>query len=722
MNQPPRIFISYTREDSDYAQELRHQLKEAGYEPILDTEIIPAGGDYMEVLDREIRGADFFLACLSPQALAKVNGFQEWEINLAHDLWKEQYHDRKTYLIPVKFAECELSTKLRRLQYIKFFQPGGLTELLKWIKAEIARLQYFSLSRVRASLLQEAAAAASQTAVAEEDWWLNVIYLETREARPDGQLPPEMEDLRDWMWSHSAYGRCSYVALPEANQAAIAKAALLVLEWSAETAKRARELFKQVRTRKSSQPLLLIVDEGRAPEIEKLIKESQAQFGGTTLTSLTIDALRNPARTQEAFKELKLLEHLCRSNFKLRHDENDLESRTIIEEAGNDQLELALQKYFPQARRGRLKQLKGGWDTARLCRLFVDEQPYLLSLLNNLDDYTRELQGHLAAKEWLREAALALQTVPAVSDPFEPFRVGEAPLYPLCFAAPTPDGQEFCTLKDCYACDKSERTFNEHYATEKGRFIERAYQRLLQILMPPASLSFEAKLPWGEADESPFVWTRALRLQILASLQDLKLYSTQLTNWEDSEMRLRGLLSGPLPDWLSEPRLVALGPTHGYPVPQNCLVNPHQPGDLKLIGCGRYNAKGRLVSDLALIERDLKLMLLCTEFEAAGYRDLEVSQLTAWHELEACSIKQGLAFSRRDVLTTSGSLQRVYDLVCEVRQQAKGVCASSDTQGRHYFAALLYWTLHSLSAPQVRTTKKLFALLSAAEILRRPMP
>ena len=40
-----------------------------------------------------------------------------------------------------------------------------------------------------------------------------------------------------------------------------------------------------------------------------------------------------------------------------------------------------------------------------------------------------------------------------------------------------------------------------------------------------------------------------------------------------------------------------------------------------------------------------------------------------------------------------------------------------DHQGRHYFAALLYWTLEALQHEAIRPTKKLLAMYSAAKIL-----
>ena len=74
---------------------------------------------------------------------------------------------------------------------------------------------------------------------------------------------------------------------------------------------------------------------------------------------------------------------------------------------------------------------------------------------------------------------------------------------------------------------------------------------------------------------------------------------------------------------------------HGDPNPRNCLVNPAEgTGAIKLIDCGDYDPLGRRVSDLALIERDIKLVLMNTDKEAAKFFDLDTSQMPTWCRAE----------------------------------------------------------------------------------------
>lgn len=158
--------------------------------------------------------------------------------------------------------------------------------------------------------------------------------------------------------------------------------------------------------------------------------------------------------------------------------------------------------------------------------------------------------------------------------------------------------------------------------------------------------------------------------------------------------------------------------THGDPNPRNCLVHPDDPLDMQWIDCGDYRPDGRLVSDLAIVERDIKLVLLGTEKEADGFFDLDVRQIPDWCPAERDSIQKGITYKPGHA---PGSAQnpspvyRAYRLVGLVRERAQEL----DPDGTHYFAALLYWTLDALKYEAVRPTKKLLALYSASEILRK---
>ncbi len=165
---------------------------------------------------------------------------------------------------------------------------------------------------------------------------------------------------------------------------------------------------------------------------------------------------------------------------------------------------------------------------------------------------------------------------------------------------------------------------------------------------------------------------------------------------------------------------------HGDPNSRNCLVNPKVMfRDMKLIDVGGFSADGCLVSDLALIESDVKLCLMATETNAVGLLDLHSPSLKTWFQAEGHALS--VAGKEREVtmdtdaapIAKDSAVARAYRIINRVRERAKEVCGDWDPEGRHYFAALLYWTLNSLRFDTIRPTKKLLAIYSASEILRR---
>jgi len=65
-----RVFISYSRKDEDFAQELLAGLEVLGFEPYLDKHDIAAGEDWEARLGRLIEATDTVVFVISPDAVA----------------------------------------------------------------------------------------------------------------------------------------------------------------------------------------------------------------------------------------------------------------------------------------------------------------------------------------------------------------------------------------------------------------------------------------------------------------------------------------------------------------------------------------------------------------------------------------------------------------------------------------------------------------------------
>jgi TIR domain len=166
-----KVFISYSRKDEDFAQELLGALEIMGFEPYLDKHDIAAGEDWEVRLGRLIEAADTVVFVISPDAVASERC--AWEVERTVTLKKR--------LLPIVFRrveEAQVPTHLKQLNYIFFDRPlnfipplKALTTALKtdiaWIREHTrlgeAALRWDARGRAEALLLrgEELAAAKS---------------------------------------------------------------------------------------------------------------------------------------------------------------------------------------------------------------------------------------------------------------------------------------------------------------------------------------------------------------------------------------------------------------------------------------------------------------------------------------------------------------------------------------------------------------------------------
>jgi formylglycine-generating enzyme required for sulfatase activity len=111
-----RVFISYSRKDEDFAQDLLAGLELVGFEPYLDKHDIAAGEDWEARLGRLIEGADTVVFVISPDAVASDRC--TWEVEHTVTLKKR--------LLPIVWRRIDdehVPPRLKQLNYI-FFDPA----------------------------------------------------------------------------------------------------------------------------------------------------------------------------------------------------------------------------------------------------------------------------------------------------------------------------------------------------------------------------------------------------------------------------------------------------------------------------------------------------------------------------------------------------------------------------------------------------------------------
>ena len=552
----------------------------------------------------------------------------------------------------------------------------------------------------------------------------HIIYVNTRGMQGRG-IPEDIRNLRDWTWRRTAGVRWHAVEVEKLGEIS-GEPMLFVMDWSKGNSDSAKRVFEEIRQIRAATPILL-VDSGRghAPGRPR-------QGEGVYL--IASDNLQDEKQAALAFQALRVA--LRQASLTIERDDRDLEIRSLLQSVPVERLERTILKYFPGAKRADIQPAVGGLSGNPVCWILVNgyATPYFLKFLRSSSEYSAEIANHGEARKWLGEATVALRYIPALeySDDcgLEAFPTERhSSMYPICYESASNHNSPRTSLRHLYRIASDTSVFQ-------------AMERLLEVLARQDEIDRIGEMPWtsGGRTECPAESERIRTL--LENLNDLAMYGPAVCNdWKNREGQLLSFAYGPWPGWLQEPTLVATGKIHGDPNSTNCLVSPSDPKNLTLIDCGKFDAHGRLVSDLALIEADIKFAQLGTEeaslnpqglwenmiqwlasgsTRAMRFRDLDCRKISGWCEAERRSVKTRLDFEAAHVgVFNDKSVWRAYSLVARIRSRAREISGETDKNGAHYFAALLFWTIRFLKMRHIRPTKKLLALYSISEILSR---
>src|SRR5215510_11421025 len=105
-----RIFISYSRKDSDFVRGLAGDLEKAGYDVWWDVSDLRGGDDWLRVIPTAIESSDYAIVVLSPNAV--ISEWVEKEYTQALALRKK--------IIPIMLARSSVPFALNTINYINF--------------------------------------------------------------------------------------------------------------------------------------------------------------------------------------------------------------------------------------------------------------------------------------------------------------------------------------------------------------------------------------------------------------------------------------------------------------------------------------------------------------------------------------------------------------------------------------------------------------------------
>lgn len=126
-----KVFISYSRQDKLFADKLAESLKNAGYEPWIDTLKIKVGENWIEKTDQGLAQSDYIVAVLS-----KAYGKSRWgQQELSAFAMKEVSTNRNS-ILPALIEDCEIPVFLQDRLYADFRGSfdEGLRQLLSALK------------------------------------------------------------------------------------------------------------------------------------------------------------------------------------------------------------------------------------------------------------------------------------------------------------------------------------------------------------------------------------------------------------------------------------------------------------------------------------------------------------------------------------------------------------------------------------------------------------
>jgi hypothetical protein len=116
-------FISYARQDSEFALKLVHDLRTAGVRVWFDRTDIPVGKDWTQAVEAALASCERFLVILSPASVTSKNVLAE--LNFALDEGKRVF--------PVLYRDCKRPFRIRSAQYADFTTDYdiGLSDLAR---------------------------------------------------------------------------------------------------------------------------------------------------------------------------------------------------------------------------------------------------------------------------------------------------------------------------------------------------------------------------------------------------------------------------------------------------------------------------------------------------------------------------------------------------------------------------------------------------------------
>jgi TIR domain len=126
---PPTAFLSYSRDDREFAFRLAEDLKTTGARVWLDQRNITPGERWDRAIEDALLNCTCLIVVLSPSSVRSVNVLDEVSFAL----------EKEKQIVPVLYRDCAIPLRIRRVQYLDFRTDytHGLTGLVAALRQSL---------------------------------------------------------------------------------------------------------------------------------------------------------------------------------------------------------------------------------------------------------------------------------------------------------------------------------------------------------------------------------------------------------------------------------------------------------------------------------------------------------------------------------------------------------------------------------------------------------
>ncbi len=146
----PKVFISYIKEDWPQVKLIVNSLKNCGIEVWVDQDKLRPGARWADIIRKEIRDGDFFIACFSNEYSKRSTTYMNEELTLAIEELRKRKRET-AWFIPLRLTECEIpdwsiggGETLRSFHWVDLFKnwEEGLSNILETLSPSMPPFEH----------------------------------------------------------------------------------------------------------------------------------------------------------------------------------------------------------------------------------------------------------------------------------------------------------------------------------------------------------------------------------------------------------------------------------------------------------------------------------------------------------------------------------------------------------------------------------------------------